>query len=280
MLIDTLMVELKSVAEIELPGNRSEINIFKQGLQRALNGEEMMFYVGSCPDYSNDGKKYTHESLGDGVPLLTRHHLEVDVEVLEILRKFGIKANLTIMMADVEAMDDVFVGRFAGGDRREFIFKCKSSVGKTAAEASGKGVISSSFFLEFGHERFMEYQSKYEAVLRQKYYSDSSFHHRVNSDIYYRQELYRKMYPFIYESARMTSEDRRDFLAVRTMRTMAQYLTLGRLIGQMDGPVAIINHPTTNVNMFNSRGKFLLPEDDPRYPQPTVPIFTMTRKVY
>ena len=138
---------------------------------------------------------------------------------------------------------------------------------------------SSSFFAEFGRERFLDLQLRYSQVLASKFEEDDSFRQRVIIDTFGRDDLYRKMYPGIFNS-RMTFGEREEFLVGRTVRTMAQYLTLGRLIGENDGPVAIINHPTTNKNMYNSRGKFLLPEDDPRYPQSTVPIFTMTRKVY
>ncbi len=279
-LVESILTEMRMVGEIDPPRNKSERNILKQGVGRAIGGEPFSFFVGSCPDYSEDGEKYTHESLGDDVPLLTRHHLEVDQPLLSVLKRHGIKAKIVIMVADVEATDEVFCERFTGGDQREFFLRCNSSVRKTAVAAASMGVESSSFFQEFGYDRFMEYQGKYQKVLQERYLQDSRFSFRVDTDTFSRFKLYRRMYPGIFNSARTDSSQRQTFLVGRTMRTMAQYLTLGRLIGASEHPVAIINHPTTNISVFNDRGKYLLSEDDPRYPQPTIPIFTMTRKVY
>jgi len=277
--VDTLATELGSIHELELPGNKSERNILKQGLQRALEGQVMTFYVGSCPDYSNDGVRYTHESLGDGVPLLTRHHIEVGTNLVEALKRSGVNCTMKIMVADVEAVDDVFCERFTNGDEDEFIERCIRSMQATAAVLPGEAFKSSSFFNEFGRERFLEIQNGYLRVLARHREEDNTFGHRVMVDTLARDTLYRRMYPRVYSNG-MTTSVRNEFLIERTMRTMAQYLTLGRLIGEEKGPVAIINHPTTNSNMFNKRGRFLLESDDPRYPQPTVPIFTMTRRVY
>jgi hypothetical protein len=103
---------------------------------------------------------------------------------------------------------------------------------------------------------------------------------RVEGDRLARNEMYRKMYPNIYSES-VNSSERQDFLIGRTIRTSAQYLSLGRLVAEKIGgcfPV-IICHPTKNISYFNDRNKFLLAEDGLQ-PQPTIPIFEMKRKVY
>lgn len=47
-----------------------------QRINHALKSEEPLeIFVGSCPDYSNDGNVYTFETIGDGVPLLSQRQL-------------------------------------------------------------------------------------------------------------------------------------------------------------------------------------------------------------
>lgn len=276
---ERIIESIRLLPEIQLPSNKAEIGIFKTGLVKVVNGETLKIYVGSCPDYSHNGVRYTHQSLGDRIPLLTQYHLEADRSLLGVLENEGIEYEMVVMVADVEATDEVFCMRFTDGDETEFLARCARSVVATRGAIVTPRIKSSSFFAEFGRERFLDLQMRYSRLLAEKFETDGSFHCRVVADTFGRYELYRKMYPDVFNDG-MTVGQREEFLIDRTMRTMAQYLTLGRLISEVSGPVAIINHPTTNKNMYNSRGKFLLPEDDPRYPQPTVPVFTMARKVY
>src|SRR3989344_1944306 len=276
---EAIIEDLDKLPEIQLPDSKSERGIFKTGLIKAIGGDTLKFYIGSCPDYSHNGVRYTHEYLGDGVPLLTQYHLEVDQGIVSVFGGQGISCELILMVADVEAVDKIFCERFTAGDEAEFLARCKRSAAATQERLSSGSVRSSSFFDEFGRDRFLDLQRKYFGVLADRFESDGSFRHRVVTDTFGRDDLYKKMYPGVFNNG-MTPGQREEFLIGRTMRTMAQYLTLGRLVGEVDGPVAIINHPTTNKSIYNSRGKFLLPEDDPRYPQPTVPVFTMTRRVY
>ncbi|MBU0569971.1 hypothetical protein KKB40_04290, partial [Patescibacteria group bacterium] len=138
---------------------------------------------------------------------------------------------------------------------------------------------SSTFFTEFGRDTFMRFQLGYQKVLTHTYEKDTSFNTRVVGDIITRMDMYRKMYRGIING--MDSLERQKFLAGRTMRTMAQYLALGRLIGEKTNecfPV-IICHPTQNIGLFNGRNKFLLPSDG-TFPQPTIPVIKMKKEVY
>ena len=136
---------------------------------------------------------------------------------------------------------------------------------------------SSSFFQEFGRDRFECYESAYKQVLAKSLAVDNSFCNRVTLDIVARMDMYRKMYGGVLIN--MGAADKDEFLVDRTLRTMAQYLALGRLIGESAAHPAVIVHPTRNKGMFNARNKFLLPDDGPR-PQPTIPVFEMKRRVY
>lgn len=267
-----------------LPENRAEKRLVNNALMSATKAKPIRFYIGSCPDYSHNGQIYTHEGLGEGVPLLTQRHLECDRELFMALERNNFPFEAVIMIADVEAIDEIFSERFTSGDKFEFLRRCESSRRQTEAifhtTEYGRYMRSSSFFMEFGMERFLDLQERYKAVLMDRYRIDGSFQMRIQMDILARSEMYRKMYPLKY-NREVDRQTREAFLVERTLRTMAQYLTLGRLVGEKQDECfpMIIVHPTRNKYVFNERNRFLLP-DDPPQPQPTIPIFEMKTKVY
>jgi hypothetical protein len=219
--------------------------------------------------------------VGEGIPLLTRVHLENDTRILNILSENNIPYEYVLMVADVEAEDKIFCDRFTNGDKNEFLRRCSSSVNATKSHIENNylsaNIRSSSFYEEFGRERFLTYQINYQNLLSERYQDDSSFSMRVGGDVLARMDMYRKMYRGILGD--MESKVRTDFLVGRTIRTMAQYLTLGRLIGEGAKYPVVLCHPTRNLGLFNDRNKFLLPEDGV-HPQPTIPVFEMKKGVY
>lgn len=80
---------------LEVRKNREEIskNDKKRVAKRigsAIRGTggSLNIYIGSCPDYANDGKAYTFENVGTGVPLLTQRQLECNRTLFEELELF------------------------------------------------------------------------------------------------------------------------------------------------------------------------------------------------
>jgi hypothetical protein len=255
-----------------------------EALREATTDRPIRFYIGSCPDYSHNGRVYTHEGLGEGIPFLTQVHLDADLPIMMKLDAAKIPFQYVIMVADVEAVDEIFCERFTNGSEKEFLRRCGESSQKTSQLLRGIGLdgrlCSSSFFEEFGRERFLAFQEAYQTLLTERYETDNSFAMRVSEDLFSRMQMYRQMYPFVFNE-KLVYEKRKDFLISRTLRTMAQYLTLGRLIGEKLNECfpMIIVHPTRNKGVFNERNKFLLSEDGPQ-PQPTIPVFEMKRRVY
>lgn len=285
--ITELFNQLSQIEGLSLPCRKSEIRKFKASLDKADGGLPLQIYVGSCPDYSHRGGLYTHESLGNGVPLLTSFHLEYAGRFLPILDRFHVPYVYTIMIADVEASDSYFQRRFAGGSEETFLEKCEDSRIATelrlmelveSAELQGR-LVSSSFYMEFGRERFSDCQQAYRDLLSKRYREDSSFYNRVVGDTSKRMALYRKMYPEVVNGYGFLSREKEEFIISRTIRTMAQYLALGRFISQKGEHVVIINHPTRNIGLYNDGNKFSLLGDGSR-PQPTIPILEMQKEVY
>lgn len=282
--VEKTLEELRNLTGVSLPPNRREMKALKHALAEATEQSPLRIYVGSCPDYSHSGGLYTHQSVGGAVPLLTQVHVGADSELLHALDNAQIPYEYTVMVADVEATDQIFCDKFTGGNQKEFMDRCQMSAEatqqyldaiKTTQGLRGK-LRSSSFFGQFGYQRFMDLQHAYEAVLHQRTLEDESFQARVDSDIIARRGLYQKMYDNILGNPDV---DYHRFLIDRDIRTKAQYLALGKCIDQAGQNVVIINHPTRNIGLFNDRNKYLLPEDGPQ-PQRTIPVFEMQTKVY
>lgn len=270
---------------LSLPGNKSERRIFANYLATVSTNNPLTFYVGSCPDYAHNGQYYTHQGIGGNVPLLTLKHLASSKPLFEKLENARIPYEYVVMVADVEAMDQVFCDKFTQGNKDKFLDLCRSSVESTTAFIQqnfpgmqyGK-LRSSSFFAEFGQDCFMGTVQRYKELLHSNYEKHGSMHTRIYNDTYSRINMYQTMYDRVLPL--MTNREKEDFLIGRTERTMAQYLALGRLISSQGKLSSIICHPTLNMGMFNDRNKLLLPEDSTRTPQPTLPIFAMNRRVY
>lgn len=277
--------DLAALDSVVLPKSKGEKRLLQLALRSATITEPLVIYAGSCPDYSHRNGKYSHETLGEGVPLLANYHLEAASKLLKVLEKYGVPYRYVLMLADVEASDEYFQRKFANGSEDEFLRKCSRSIsvttGRIAEITSALGLkgqlISSSFYEQFGKVDFLDYQRAYQVILKQRYLDDYSFRGRIDDDMCKRLGLYRKMYPEVTRG--YLGADQLEFLVDRTIRTMAQYLTLGRLIAQSYKYPMIVNHPTRNIGVFNDRNRFLLPEDGPQ-PQPTIPIFEIKQEVY
>lgn len=264
--------------------NQAGLNVMKSYLRRVTENNPLHFHIGSCPDYHHVDGKYTHTGIGGGVPLLTQTHINALPSCLSVLEKHKIPYIVEIMVADVEAEDEFFAKKFTGGDKEVFQRLCHESVISTESVLTQLrdnhiGTFkSSSFFDRFGRNSFNTVYSQYFELLTNLYEdaSNPTFNARVGADVTNRMPMYKTMYEGYYEE--MTSTERIKFFVSRTLRTMAQYLALGRLTAQTSAHPIIINHPTTNLGMYNERNKFLLPEDKPNMPK--IPIFTLTNKIY
>ena len=252
-------------------GHRRYLNA---AIRKGLASGRISVYIGSCPDYSHVDGKYTHQSLGAGVPLLTERHLSNDTK---FLNKLGSKMriNAKIMIADVEATDEVFCNKFTKGNETEFLRRCDLSKLATRKLMYQKRMCdgkSTTFFEEFGREKFLETQNAYLLILMEKYRVDSVFKNKTDGNIIKRMTMYKKMYP-----DNITDQ---DFLVYRTLRTMAQYLTLGRMISEESQPSLMIVHPTTNIRTINQRNVIRLPQDDKNKFQKIVPLLIMPERIY
>lgn len=275
---------------MKFPKNKAEKKVLLSHLENASDHNPLTLFAGSCPDYSHVEGKYDHRGLGGEVPLLSQVHIHHDLPLLKILEEAKIPYRYILMIADVEALDSIFCETHTGGEVDRFLDLCRSSQHHTAEVLQGMKdtlglggeLVSSSFFEVFGREIFMHYQEAYSALINGKldvdsFQGSSNTRNRVNTDTHSRQHLYRKVYRTTLP--RIPRDEQWDFLMSRTVRTMAQYLTLGRLIRKKTPHPVIINHPTTNAGLYNDLNKFVL-EEDSLVSVPSVPIFEVTKAVY
>ncbi len=156
--VPQVIAEIQHLDHLAPPKKRQELNALRRTIAFATMADPVTVYVGSCPDYSHENGLYTHESLGCGLPLLSQLHLEHDRELLKVFERHNVPYRYLIMIADVEALDDIFAARFAEGNKHEFLARCQESLLVTQAAitsdlelAAFRGNLqSSSFFSEFG----------------------------------------------------------------------------------------------------------------------------------
>jgi hypothetical protein len=176
-----------------------------------------------------------------------------------------------MMLADTEAKDDYFAERYFDGDSQAFVEACQKSVLATQEylrSVAGENFISTSFFNHFSEKRFCAIENGYIESLTRAYQTQRL--PRVNSDIAARSGLYLVLYGY-----KRTSD--KEFLKQRTIRTMAQYLTLGRLIGE-DPQSLVIVHDTVNGPIFRKSNKYVNGYEDVQVARP--PVIRKDLKVY
>lgn len=243
----------------------------------------LLIFAGSCPDYSHKDGKFTFENLNSGIPLLTIKHLAKDMSLFMNIAKHK-KVFYAISIADCEA-EPYFVDKFCAGNRDLFLERCGDSCLATQSyiksEYPNQPLICTSFFKLFGEERFCFLESEYKKLLHSQYFSDIKFKKRVDNDIQSRASLYKNTYGVYLE--KLDNIKLNEFLVDRTIRTMAQYLTIAECLRQMarDGiyfPI-IISHPTVNLGLYNETDKFLL-SDQKSIERFTIPTFVFNDRIY
>lgn len=183
---------------------------------------------------------------------------------------FGVPFTCYILLADTEALDSHFCERYFQGNYNAFLETCRESVKATQVYLDselGNSFVSTSFFEHFTEARFRTIEAGYIESLKAAYRAQRL--KRVDADILARSGLYRRLYGD-------TAKDP-NFLVDRTIRTLAQYLTLGRLIGE-DPQGLVIVHDTVNGSVFQQSNEYSNGYEDKPVPRP--PLIKKDLRVY
>lgn len=123
----------------------------------------------------------------------------------------------------------------------------------------------------------MRLQTEYQDVLRKRMEIDTNFQQRIREDIVARREMYGAMYGGVLD--KMMVGEKMNFLTERTLRTMAQYLVLARLVAENSSNPVIISHPTRNTKVYNELGDYELVGEAKKKPS-LLPVLEIERKIY
>lgn len=211
----------------------------------------------SCPDYASSDDVYTFEGqLGEGVPLLTKLHCNAIEQAIDGIEPDNI--HIEILVADIESENTHLVDLYTNGDHDEYKRRCDVSMQKVGDYLQGKfpeiETIASSFMrLEDEGGTFVDYRNKYFDLLMTRFNCDRSFSLQVANSVrakqrsgYFTQEYGGRIEP--------------DGMFQQELLTMAEYLTLGCLIGRRvtlgAGVQLLISHATSNAHLFNKMSEY------------------------
>ena len=216
----------------------------KKKIQRMAGPVEIISNV--CPDYPNDGKKFTFMGeLGSGISLTAKQHLEMVPYLLEHLKGLGFEIKWRILLADLPELtkeQEEFYLRVAGS-KEEYLNRCLNSC--KAIKNSTNGLCTPQTFLEFyGNFNLPYLRIQEEAaskILHQATTTDFSV--KFSSFLASRMALSEKF------RGKSLSIDEHKVAAAHGMSLYATHGTLLRRIYQNKNLI-IVNHHTANLQNF------------------------------
>lgn len=200
----------------------------------ALLSDRPRIIAPACPDYSHCDGKYTFRQLNEGISLLAQKQ----IDFLRAAREVLSEVEVTIAVADREAEDES-LRKSVGESIESFRAKVRGTIKAIASAIKQDGwcvATMTSVIPEF---------SEREELWIQKIRSDRALSARITTDAIARSEMYMRIAPF-------TAEE----MFARTLRTAAQYLTLGTWAQSTNTLIA--NHTTTNLAWYLQTGAGIL----------------------
>jgi hypothetical protein len=189
----------------------------------------------ACPDYSHSNGRYTFDSVGDGVSLLTSLHIDFLHQVAEILPDCPI----VILLADHEANDEALC-EATGCTSAEFAQLISRSVANTAQAVELYG------WQSIAMTAMIPDLVRQELINIELINSNPKLGQRIVTDTMARCDMYRQI------NARFTMEE----MKARTIKTAAQYLAMGQFAAA-NGHI-VCNHSTVNLCWYKEAGTAVL----------------------
>lgn len=212
--------------------SKSRVMINRIGI--TLLQENVTVIAPSCPDYSHTRGKYDFTSVGAGVPLLSRLH----IEFLEHIATLVPRMRCEIVVADQEVSDEALCKKI-GHTKDGFLSLIHRSIAATSEYVAPKGWCVAAMT-----ERFPELEAL-ETVITKEIASDQSLQSRLKHDTLARSDMYRMI--GVYDTEAMHR---------RTIRTAAQYCALAHIAAR--DKLLVCNHETVNLGWYNRYGAAVL----------------------
>ncbi len=208
-------------------GPFSQTKVMAQRIGKACLTGTPTVILPACPDYGNDGARYTFNGgLGSGVSLLAQRHLDF---ILPLINQNLVAA--TLVYADQEA-NDASLCACAGISANTFRARVLESVHATRTLCASRNLTITVDIMTNIFPTLVSSETQCTEYVRQ----ERAEH--LASDATARATMYRTI------NSTMTHAE----MVERTARTAAQYVALGRLASAQGFLVA--NHTTVNLRWY------------------------------
>ena len=220
-----------------------------------------------CPDYANDGKKYTFwGEIGEGVSFTMQQHWAV---VPTFLKALGVPYTWIVLVADLTNATEIqheFL-KMVAGSKEEYLRRCEKSVQAIQKMIGDQGRVESfSTFYKSHNIPYLSIQEKTAHRVLDKS-TDPNYSAKFESFLVARAPLSEKLW-----GKKLSYEEQRVAAAYGT----SLYATHGTLLRHLykDKNFIFVNHHTVNLtNLFSCRfveGYEYL-QDMPKFPVGLVP---------
>lgn len=224
---------------IALPQTLLEREMFAKILVDQVLGNDMSLLViaPACPDYGT-GESF-HSLIGSGISGEAQAALSGTLVLDKVFSRLGIKAEMQILIADTEIDHPEIIEKCAGGDVDFYQQQCSSVAEAVRNRVAISNIQVSTFTNVFG-DTFHNAQHEYEALMRVRFQTNSSF----------RSEVERVSSERGLRHAQILGRDEKD--GELAIRYMAQYLALGRIAREKSQPVIFLNYESPNRVYYNA----------------------------
>ncbi len=214
----------------------------RKKIDRMKGGVDIISTI--CPDYPNDGKKYTFQgNLGDGVSLTAKRHLEVAPRFIAKLENMGLRVKWILIVADLPELVDSqqeFYERVADS-KNEYLRRCQVSVEKIRTLVNGQSEVLTFESFYKGVDYISSQTQVAENILKAS--ECEPFRGKFNSFMFHRASLAR-----LFRGRNLSAEE----LEQATAHGMSLYVSHGTLLRKMyqGKNLIVLNHMTPNLQNF------------------------------
>jgi len=221
---------------VRIPDSKPERNALGQLLVDSLVNHQgkLIFVVPVCPDYASD-----RGSLGGSLSAEAKAGIAGLKAAVDSFRSAGFDPRGVLLIANTEDDMSEIISYSAKGSTRYYQDQCLSSVKEAQHYFDKEPAITVGTFTDFMGDSFRTGQYDFEKQIRKTMAQDVKFEERVRKIGNDRKDRHRGILN--------RSEEQYEL----TVRYLAQYASLGKLLREVTTPVIALNYSTPNRVYFN-----------------------------
>ncbi len=257
-------------------GQANKILFSKQGVKKIERmNKEITLVSNVCPDYPNDGEKYTFSGkLGSGISLSAKAHIDSVPCLINDLCHRKINIKWIILVADLPEISsgmEEFYCRVAE-NREKYLECCENSAKAIQEKINGLAKVEtfSSFYQDKGID-YLQIQEIVEKNILDRQGTDRDFKIRFS---YFMNK--RALLSMMFRGRELSEEENKKAAA----HAMSLYMTQGTLLRKifLNQNLIVINHETLNIKNFFDFS--LVPNSDYLAPHPKFPVGVIEGELY